>query len=253
VGSAVAFVAVERRSRAPLIDLALLRNQLLIGGTLGILIGAGTINGLMLLVSLYFQDPAALDMSPLEAGLATLPATIGLVALAPAVPRLAKRFKTRTVVAVGFLAMTLGFAVLIATSSSWSYSAFVLPLVAVAAGMALSNGPCSSVSTSAVPAEQVGSASGISNMARYVGAAVMTAIVAAVYGGVSADQIEAGESGADALATAFGWASVVLTVTSAAGIGLALLIARHRTPEPTLVDYAAAAAATSHSLTTPAH
>ena len=54
----VGFVVVEQRSPAPLVDLALLRNRLLIGGTLGILIGAGTINGLMFIMSLYFQDPA---------------------------------------------------------------------------------------------------------------------------------------------------------------------------------------------------
>ena len=181
VGAGIAFVYVEGRSPAPLVDLALLRNSLLIGGTLGILIGAGTINGLMFLVSIYFQDPATFDMTPLEAGLATLPATVGLVLLSPAVPKLAVRLGTRTVVALGFAIMTGGFAVLIAITSSWAYAAFVLPLVAVAAGMALSNGPCSSVATSSVPVEQVGSASGVSNMARYVGAAVMTAVVAAVY------------------------------------------------------------------------
>ena len=91
VGAAIAFVYVEGRSPAPLIDLALLRNSLLIGGTLGILIGAGTINGLMFLVSIYFQDPATFDMTPLQAGLATLPATVGLVVLSPAVPKLAVR------------------------------------------------------------------------------------------------------------------------------------------------------------------
>jgi sugar phosphate permease len=155
------------------------------------------------------------------------------------------------VVALGFAVMTGGFAALIAIQSSWRYAAFVLPLVAVAAGMALSNGPCSSVATSAVPAEQVGSASGISNMARYVGAAVMTAVVAAVYGAVSADRIESGDSAADALATAFAWSSVVMTVTSAAGIALALLVGGHRSPKPLPVDYAAAAVATSHTLPTP--
>ena len=67
------FVAVEKRSPAPLVDLALLRNALLIGSTLGILIGAGTINGLMFVMSLFFQDPATLGLSPFEAGLATLP------------------------------------------------------------------------------------------------------------------------------------------------------------------------------------
>ena len=147
--------------------------------------------------------------------------------------------------------MTGGFAALIATTSSWGYAAFVLPLVAVAAGMALSNGPCSSVATSSVPAEQVGSASGISNMARYVGAAVMTAVVAAIYGAVSADRIESGSSTADALAGAFVWASVAMTITSAAGIALVLLTPRQRPPEPLPIDYAAAAAAGSHTLPTP--
>ena len=37
-----------------------------------------TINALMYVLSLYFQDPSTLDMTPFEAGLATLPATVGL-------------------------------------------------------------------------------------------------------------------------------------------------------------------------------
>ena len=92
VVSGFAFVAVEKRVAVPMLDLALLRNRILVGSTIAILIGAGTINALMYLVSLYFQDPETLGFSPLEAGLATLPATAGLVAVAPLVPRLAKRF-----------------------------------------------------------------------------------------------------------------------------------------------------------------
>jgi hypothetical protein len=64
---------VEQRVKVPLLDLALLRNRVLVGSTMAILIGAGTINALMYLLSLYFQDPAALGFSPLQAGLATLP------------------------------------------------------------------------------------------------------------------------------------------------------------------------------------
>ena len=41
----------------------------------------------MYLLSLYFQNPAALGFSPLQAGIATLPATVGLVVVAPFVPR----------------------------------------------------------------------------------------------------------------------------------------------------------------------
>ena len=183
-----AFVRVEQRVRLPLLDLRLMRNRVLVGSTLAILIGAGTINGLMYLLSLYFQDPAALDFSPLEAGLATLPATLGLVVVAPLVPRLARRLGGRRTIGAGFLISTAGFAAIGFTDASWKYAAFLLPVVAIAVGMGLSNGPSSSAATASVDEKQVGEASGVSNMARYVGAAVATALAATVYGTVIAHQ-----------------------------------------------------------------
>jgi EmrB/QacA subfamily drug resistance transporter len=249
--SIVAFVRVERASAAPLVDLDLLRNRVLIGATLGILIGAGTINGLMFVASLYFQDPAALDLSPLQAGLATLPVTVGLVVLAPVVPRWATKWGTRQVVLAGFVVTTVGFATLMFTGASWRYAAFVIPLVVIAAGMAMTNGPCSSVATSAVAEEQVGSASGISNMARYVGTSVWTAVVAAVYATTGTDELAAGADASDALATAFSRVSFVLVLTTAPGILLALLAGRHRPPAPTTVHVAAAAASSTHTLPAP--
>ena len=140
----------------PLVDLKLARNRALIGATVGILIGSGTINGLMFLVSLYFQDPATLGMTALQAGLATIPATAGSVILAPLVPKIAIRIGTRQAIGLGFIIMTGGFALMIGTSSSWGYAAFVIPLVAVAVGLALCNGPCSSIATSAVPKSRSG-------------------------------------------------------------------------------------------------
>lgn len=241
VGSVVGFVFVERRSKAPLVDLDLMRNRALIGATIGILIGAGTINGLMFVVSLFFQDPAVHGMTPLQAGLATLPATVGLVVATPLVPRLANRLGTATTVGLGFAVTAAGFAVLVATQASWTYAAFVLPFVVAAFGMSMTNGPCSSVSTSAVPPEQVGSASGISNMARYVGAAVFTAVAAAVYGSTATSEVDAGQSPGDALATAFGRVSLVMAVVSALGIPLAVAARRQRPPKT--VDVLASAGA----------
>ena len=184
VAAGFGFVAVERRVAVPLLDLALLRNRVLVGSTIAILIGAGTINGLMYLLSLYFQNPAALDFSPLEAGLATLPATVGLVVVAPLVPRLAAKFGGRQTIGLGFALTTAGFVVVGFVDASWKYAAFLLPLVAIAVGMGLSNGPSSSAATASVPENQVGAASGVSNMARYVGAAVATALAATIYGNV---------------------------------------------------------------------
>ncbi|GIJ72637.1 MFS transporter [Virgisporangium ochraceum] len=241
VVAAYGFLAAERRVSAPLVDLALLRNKVLVAATIGILIGAGTVNGLGFLLSIYFQDPATLGMSPFEAGLATLPLTVALVVVAPLVVGLAHKFGVGAVVGGGFAVSTLGFLVLCFVGASWSYVAFVLPMVAVAAGLGLSNGPCSSLATSAVPADEVGAASGVSNMARYVGASVMVAVTAALYG-------SAGAGDADALADGFARASVGLTVVSAAGVALVALIARHRMRRPRPVDRAAAAAVTTHTV-----
>lgn len=241
VAATYGFVVAERRVSAPLLDLALLRNKVLVTATIGILIGAGTVNGLGFLLSIYFQDPATLGMSPLDAGLATLPLTAALVVTAPLVVGLAHKFGVRAVVGAGFALSTAGFFALCFVGGSWTYLAFVLPMVLVAVGLGLSNGPCSSVATSAVPADEVGAASGVSNMARYVGAAVLVAVAAALYG-------SAGTADADALADGFSRASLSLTLVSAVGVVIALLAARHRMHRPRAVDYAAAAATTTHTV-----
>ncbi|HVH94326.1 MAG TPA: MFS transporter, partial [Nocardioidaceae bacterium] len=246
-----AFLHVERRVSIPLLDLALLRNRVLVGSTIAILIASGTINGLMYLFSLYFQDPATLGFSPLQAGLATLPATVGLVAVTPLVPRLTERIGGRQTIAMGFAITTLGFVVVGFTEGSWRYVAFFLPLIAIAVGMGLSNGPSSSAATAAVPPAQVGEASGVSNMARYVGAAVATALAATTYGTVSTNHRDNGESAASALSSGLGAASWLMAVFSIAGVVMALaVIARFRPGEGrgTIDDVLLAAASSVHTL-----
>lgn len=248
-----AFVVVERRVRAPLLDLRLLRNAPLVGGTLVILIGAATLNALMYLLSIYLQNPAALGMSALSAGLATLPATVAMIAITPAVSPLAVKLGTRQIMMVGFVLMTAGFLALVFTQASWQYAAFVIPIVLTALGMGLTNGPASSVCTSAVAPNDVGAASGVSNMARYVGAAVATAAVASIYAAVGANALAAGATQAEALAKGFSRSSVLLTIVSAAGLGLGLLARRHRPVPPQAVDRAADAAAAVHSTPRSSH
>lgn len=247
-----AFVAVEKRVSVPLLDLALLRNRTLVGATIAILIGAGTINALMYLLSLYFQNPDALGFTPLEAGLATLPATVGLVLVAPLVPRLARKFGGRQVVALGFLVTAIGFAVVGLTQSDWRYLAFLLPLIAIAVGMGLSNGPASSAATACVDADDVGAASGVSNMARYVGAAVATAVAATVNASVISNRLDDGATDGEALAGGLAAASWVMAAVSAAGVLLAVLMKRHREARGTLDDAAASAASPLHTLPTSA-
>jgi MFS family permease len=242
----VGFVLVERRVPAPLVDLALLRNALLVGSTLAILIGAGAIAGISFLISLYFQNPAAFGMTSLEAGLACLPVAALVVVAAPVITPLAHRFGARPVVVLGFVLLTGGFVLLAFVDAAWSYVGFLPGLLAVAVGLSFSNGPASSAATASVPPAQVGAASGISNMARYVGGAVVTAVVAGIYTSVDAAQTAAGAVPADALATAFSRAVIALAIVSFLGIPLARRAGRR--PPPAAVELAAAAASTTHTI-----
>lgn len=246
----VLFVVVEKRVAAPLVDLKLLRNQVLVGSTLAILIVAGTINALMYILSLYFQNPAGFGMSALETGVATLPAAAAMIVITPFITPLAVRIGTRLAIVAGFGAAAIGFGVLAFVQSSWTYAAFVVPLVVLSAGLGLANGPASSASTSAVAEDQVGQASGISNMARYIGGSVAVAAVATVFNSVTNDHASAGASPSNALAAGLSRASLLLAISSAAGIAVALLMARHHQSSPKAVNLAAAAAASSHTIPT---
>jgi MFS family permease len=246
----VLFVVVEKRVEAPIVHLSILRNRVLVGATLAILIVAGTINGLMYVLSLYFQDPAALDLNAFQAGLATLPAAAGMIAITPLITPLAVKIGAGRAVALGFLLSAAGFGVLAFVEASWTYAAFVGPLVALAVGLGISNGPASSGSTSAVKADQVGEASGISNMARYIGGSVGVAAVAMIYNSVTNSHQEAGDSAGVALAAGLSSAALTMAIWCACGVALIAFMRRHHARKPQTVDLAAAAAASVHTIPT---
>lgn len=186
-------------------------------------------------------------MSSLAAGLASLPLAVVVVAIAPAITPLTHRFGTRPVVLVGFVILIAAFVVLAGIRSSWGYGAILFPLLGIAVGLGLTNGPASSVATACVSRDQVGQASGISNMARYVGGAVMTAVVAGLYANVVTVNAAAGASQADAAAAALSRSSIALAVFAGCGVLVAVAI-RRRSQRPELVDYVAAAAAATHDV-----
>jgi hypothetical protein len=124
----------------------------------------------------------------------------------------------------------------------------VIPLITIAAGLGLANGPGSSASTAAVAAEEVGQASGISNMARYVGGSLAVAAIAAVYRTVDHNHRDAGASASAALAAGLSRSALLLAIMSAAGVALALVVRHRRQATVRAIDRAAAAAVTAHTI-----
>jgi hypothetical protein len=88
-------------------------------------------------------------------------------------------------------------------------------------------------------------------MARYVGGSLAVAAVAAVYSAVDDNHRQAGASAADALAAGLSRSALLLAITSAAGVALALLVRRHRLAKLRAIDRAAGAATTHTIPTTP--
>jgi MFS family permease len=202
----------------------------------------------MYVLSLYFQNPDALGLSAFEAGLATLPAAAGMIAVTPLITPLAARVGGGRAVALGFLLAAGGFAWLALVEASWTYAAFVLPMVLLAIGLGVANGPASAGSTAAVQPEQVGAASGISNMARYIGGAVAVAIVATVFNASINNHLSDGAAKPDALAAGFSSACVLMAIWAALGVGLIVLMRRMRLRRTGAIHVAAAATAAFHTI-----
>jgi hypothetical protein len=74
------------------------------------------------------------------------------------------------------------------------------------------------------------------------------AAVATVSTAVTDAHRAAGASAADALAAGLSRAALLLAITSAAGVALALLMGRHRDVRPQAVHRVAAAAAIAHTI-----
>jgi hypothetical protein len=96
-----AFVLIESRTRAPLIRLGIFAVRSLAGANGVLLIVMGGLFGFFFFSTLYVQ--LILGYSPLEAGLAFLPVTVGIGIGAGIAQQLVKRLGVRTTACVGML------------------------------------------------------------------------------------------------------------------------------------------------------
>lgn len=176
---AVAFVLVERRKHSGLVPFELFRSRpfsasLAIAGLMTFGMYA-----LIFLVPLYIQ--AARGASAVMAGVAMLPLSIVFVAVSQQNGRIVQAIGTRAAMAGGMAAMGIGELALafLAASRSWWLAAVALGVVGV--GLGLNTAPVNSVAVANVPRARSGTASGLLNTARIVGATLGVAILGTVF------------------------------------------------------------------------
>jgi EmrB/QacA subfamily drug resistance transporter len=171
-----AFVAIERRSEAPLMRLSIFRvRSLAVADTVLLLLASGMF-GMFFFASLYIQQ--ILGYSPLKAGLAFLPVTGVIMIGAALAQQLIRRFGVRNVGAFGIALASVGLLVLTQLPVHGSYAGDVLPgLLPLGLGLGLAFVPITLLGTSGVREEDNGLASGLFNTAQQVGGSLGLAVL----------------------------------------------------------------------------
>ncbi|TDW23933.1 MFS transporter [Kribbella kalugense] len=176
------FVRRQRRLPIPLLDLRLFRSRGFSSAVLADLLTILGLSGLIFFLSQYLQ--LVQGRRPIEAGLAELPAAIGAVAAGLLAGRAARRFSVRAVVAGGLAAIGLALAALTTISTTTGYPLLGAALLVVGAGAGFSFTVTADVILTAVPKEQAGAASAVSETAYELGAALGIALLGSIVTGI---------------------------------------------------------------------
>jgi EmrB/QacA subfamily drug resistance transporter len=181
LGAAVAllsaFIVIEARVRSPLIPLALFKlRNIVVANTVGIL-WAAAMFAWFFVSALYLQ--LVLGYSPLEVGLAFLPANLIMGAFSIGLSaRLVMRFGFRIPLSAGLLVAAVGLVLFARAPVDGSFVVDVLPsmiLLGVGAGMAFN--PVLLAAMSDVDPSESGLASGVVNTAFMMGGALGLAVL----------------------------------------------------------------------------
>jgi EmrB/QacA subfamily drug resistance transporter len=172
------FVVIEKRGRAPMLDLSIFENRLFSAAT-----GAAFLNGLsrfalMFVFVFYFQGAQGDD--PVTAGVKLAPMAIGMLISSPLAGIWADRHGSRALAVGGMLVGAVGLALMTTLqpeSPYWQSSVWLL-LVGIGSGMF--NSPNTAAMMGTVPPHRRGIAAGTRTMVQNTGAVISIAFVMAV-------------------------------------------------------------------------
>ena len=217
------FAAIESRHRAPLVPLRIFRSRTIVGANAVMLVFGTLPFGLSFTLTLYAQQ--VLGSSAVKFGLTSLVfpamAAVGSVSGQAIVLRVG----FRPVAAAGMALMGAGALLLTQVSAGGSYFGDIFfGLLVFGPGVGLAFVTASIAALAGIPEREAGIASGLSNTAFQIGAAIGVATVTTVAVSRTEDYL-ATNTGADRLtALTEGFQAAFLAVALLAGIGVALAL-----------------------------
>lgn len=165
---ALAFVLWELRAAAPMVPMRLFKTRAFASGIATSALFYAAMYGTLFLLPQFLQISLVFDA--FGAGLRLLPWTATLFATAPIAGAFVNRFGERALVVTGLLMQAIGLGwIAEIVSPSIPYAALVAPLVLAGVGVSMAMPAAQNAVLSSVAVTEMGKASGIFNMARFLG------------------------------------------------------------------------------------
>ena len=218
----LAFVVTEQRQRNPLVPFSIFRIEGLAAADATQVIAQAGFLSMFFFITLYMQS--VLGFSPIAAGTAYLPVTVGVGIAAGISTGLVARIGTRPIIVAGAVIGAGGVYWLSRIPVHGSYLTDLLPgLVVMAFGLGAVMVGVQNAANAGVPADKAGLAAALITTSSTVGAALGLAILTAIATSRSTHLIAAHASTAHALTGGF---HAALVTCSAFLIGAAVIAAR---------------------------
>jgi len=183
-----AFVFVENRVKAPMVQFDLLSDRNFLASVCVALIITFAMMGVFFFLALYMQD--ILGYSPLEAGIRFLPSTLMIVGVAPVAGRLSDRYGPRWLIAGGLLIVAASLFSFSRIQVDSSYLDLLPGFMLLGIGVAMTMSPMTSAAMNAVPVQKAGIASGVLSMFRMVGGSLGIAVTGAIFQGLVSSRLD---------------------------------------------------------------
>jgi MFS family permease len=212
------FVAIERRSAAPLVRLGILRSSSLVRANLGMMTMFGAYVGFQFVMTLYLQTLNG--WSAIQTALAFLPAGLLVALLSTRIGPIVDRVGTSRLVALGALSFATGYTAIAlrGIDIAPSYVLELLPtMLLLGFGFALSFPTLNIAGTSGVGDHEQGLASGLVQTSFQVGGAIGLAVVSAIITGHAGGSTDTG-----VILDAYRTALIVVTGVAIAGLAIAV-------------------------------
>jgi len=183
----IAFVAVELRSRHPLVPMGFFRTNRIPTGAnvIGFMLGT-IVQGIFVLLSLYM--PQVLGYSPIKTGLAYLATALTAILASGAAQALVTRIGVRASLTVGMVSLAAGLLYLTRIAPDSEYWSALFPgFILVGIGLGFSFVPVSIAALTGVQPHHAGLASGLINTSQQIGGALGVAILISVANTITGD------------------------------------------------------------------